>query len=107
MRTISCCPDSSNRQSSTLEATSENIEKFVPLPSQVAPSGNGSPGHISRDIDDTYAMQKQIAAAACGVVLVAVALTAVARGADPAVWNPRAAASYLDQRADWWTNWTG
>jgi squalene-hopene/tetraprenyl-beta-curcumene cyclase len=52
-------------------------------------------------------MQKQIAAAACGVVLVAVALTAVARGADPAVWNPRAAASYLDQRADWWTNWTG
>jgi hypothetical protein len=45
-------------------------------------------------------MQKQIAAAACGVVLVAVAWTAVPRGADAPAWNPRAAASYLDQRAD-------
>jgi squalene-hopene/tetraprenyl-beta-curcumene cyclase len=52
-------------------------------------------------------MQKPIAAAACGVVLVAVAWTAVARGADAPVWNPRAAASYLDQRADWWTTWPG
>jgi squalene-hopene/tetraprenyl-beta-curcumene cyclase len=52
-------------------------------------------------------MQKQIAAAACGVVLTAVAWTAVARGADAPVWNPRAAASYLDQRADWWTTWPG
>ena len=52
-------------------------------------------------------MQKQIAAAACGVVLVAVAWTAVARGADAPVWNPRAAAGYLDQRADWWTTWQG
>jgi len=50
-------------------------------------------------------MQKQIATAACGVVLVAVALTAVPRGADAPVWNPRAAASYLYQRADWWTTW--
>src|SRR3954470_6762964 len=99
MRTISCCPDSSNRHSSTLEPTSEKIEKFVPLPSQVAPSGNGSPSQISRDIAATYAMQKQIAAAACGVVLVAVAWTAVPRGADAPVWNPRAAAGYLDQRA--------
>jgi len=47
-------------------------------------------------------MQKQIAAAACGVVLVAVAWTAVPRGADAPVWNPRAAPGYLDQRADWW-----
>jgi hypothetical protein len=48
-------------------------------------------------------MQKQIAAAACGVVLVAVAWTAVPRGADAPVWNPRAAAGYLDQRAESWT----
>jgi squalene-hopene/tetraprenyl-beta-curcumene cyclase len=52
-------------------------------------------------------MQKQIAAAACGVALVAVAWTAAARGADAPVWNPRAAASYLDQRTDWWTTWQG
>jgi hypothetical protein len=44
-------------------------------------------------------MQKQIAAAACDVVLVAVAWAAVPRGADARVWNPRAAAGYLDQRA--------
>src|SRR5205814_7779425 len=98
---------SSNRHSSARVATSENTEKFVQMPSQVAPSGSGSPGQISCDIDDTYAMQKQIAAAACGVVLVAVAWTAVARGADAPVWNPRAAASYLDQRTDWWTTWPG
>jgi squalene-hopene/tetraprenyl-beta-curcumene cyclase len=52
-------------------------------------------------------MQKQIVAAACGIALAAVAWTAVARGADAPVWNPRAAASYLDQRADWWTTWPG
>ena len=50
-------------------------------------------------------MQKQLAAAACGIVVVAVAWTAVARGADAPVWNPRAAASYLDRRAEWWTTW--
>ena len=48
-------------------------------------------------------MRKPIAAAACGIVVVAVAWTAVARGADAPVWNPRAAAGYLDRRAEWWT----
>ena len=38
---------SSNRHSSTRVAFSEKSEKFVPPPSQVAPSGNGSPGQIS------------------------------------------------------------
>ena len=38
-------PSSSNRHSSTLSACSENSEKLVPPPSQVAPSGNGRPGH--------------------------------------------------------------
>src|SRR4029077_6612826 len=71
----------------------------------VAPSGNGSPSQISTDIDDTDAMQKQLAAAACGIVVAAGAGTAVARGADAPVWNPRAAASYLDRRAEWWTTW--
>jgi len=52
-------------------------------------------------------MQKQIAAAVCGAALAAVAWTAVARGADAPVWNPRAAAGYLDQRAEWWTTWQG
>jgi len=50
-------------------------------------------------------MRKPIAAAACGIVVVAVAWTAVARGADTPVWNPRAAAGYLDRRAEWWTTW--
>src|SRR3954467_11855581 len=40
-------PRSSNRQSSTRSAFSEKSEKFVPLPSQVGPSGNGVPGHTS------------------------------------------------------------
>ena len=34
---------SSKRQSSTRSACSEKSEKFVPAPSQVAPSGNGAP----------------------------------------------------------------
>ena len=37
-------PSSSKRQSSTRSAFSEKSEKFVPWPSQVAPSGNGLPG---------------------------------------------------------------
>src|SRR5262252_7291172 len=54
-------------------------------------------------------MKKKIAAAAFGVALVAAAwtLTAGASGADAPAWNPHAAASYLDQRADWWTTWPG
>ena len=50
-------------------------------------------------------MQRHIAAAACGIVVVAVAWTAAARGADAPVWNPRAAAGYLDRRSDWWSTW--
>ena len=50
-------------------------------------------------------MRRPIAAAACGIVVVAVAWTAVARGADAPVWNPRAAAGYLDRRAEWWATW--
>ena len=38
------CRSSSNRHSSTRSACSEKSEKFVPSPSQVAPSGNGAPG---------------------------------------------------------------
>src|SRR6476659_9805067 len=40
-------PSSSNRQSSTPSATSENRVKFVPAPSYVAPRGYGPPGHAS------------------------------------------------------------
>ncbi len=50
-------------------------------------------------------MQRHIAAAACGIVVVAVAWTAAVRGADAPVWNPRAAAGYLDRRSDWWSTW--
>jgi len=54
-------------------------------------------------------MKKKITAAAFGVALVAAAwtLTAGASRADAPAWNPHAAASYLDQRADWWTTWPG
>src|SRR5690606_24911940 len=38
-------PSSSKRHRSTPSATSENTEKLVPAPSQVAPSGLGRPGH--------------------------------------------------------------
>jgi squalene-hopene/tetraprenyl-beta-curcumene cyclase len=26
---------------------------------------------------------------------------------DPAAWNPKAAAAYLDQRSEWWSQWQG
>src|SRR5262245_61599570 len=39
-------PASSNRHSSTRSADSEKIEKLVPTPSNVAPSGYGWPGQI-------------------------------------------------------------
>jgi squalene-hopene/tetraprenyl-beta-curcumene cyclase len=29
------------------------------------------------------------------------------RGAEPAAWSPKAAAEYLDARADWWLSWSG
>ena len=40
-------PSSANRQSSTPSAVSEKSEKFVPSPSQLAPSGKGLPGQTS------------------------------------------------------------
>src|SRR5690554_1218649 len=43
MRSSSSRPVASNRHSSTLLALAENRAKFTPRPSQVAPSGNGSP----------------------------------------------------------------
>src|SRR5215510_1398373 len=43
MRSRSRRPWLSNRQSSTLVALAENSAKFVPRPSQVAPSGCGAP----------------------------------------------------------------
>src|SRR5438874_5473378 len=43
MRSTSRRPCRSNRQSSTLSALAENSAKLVPRPSQVAPSGCGSP----------------------------------------------------------------
>src|SRR5262245_45107248 len=43
MRSISRLPSRSNRHSSTLVALAEKSAKFVPRPSQVAPSGLGDP----------------------------------------------------------------
>jgi len=44
---------------------------------------------------------------AIGVVLFAAAATlaVAARPADPPAWSPKAAASYLDGRMDWWLQW--
>src|SRR5437588_8111918 len=39
-----CLPSPSKKQSSTRVAISEKTEKFVPAPSDVAPSGYGVPG---------------------------------------------------------------
>jgi hypothetical protein len=36
-------PDASNRHSSADSEVSENSEKLTPLPSQLAPRGNGDP----------------------------------------------------------------
>src|SRR6202035_5571587 len=46
MRSSSRSPFSSNRQTATFVAWAENRAKFVPLPSQVAPPGNGAPSRI-------------------------------------------------------------
>src|SRR5947208_16028196 len=48
MRSVSLLPVGSNRQSSTFTAVLENSAKFVPRPSQVAPSGCGEPAAIRR-----------------------------------------------------------
>src|SRR5918994_4721269 len=45
---VSAPSTSSIKQSSTLDATSEKSAKFTPVPSNVAPSGYGLPGHMSR-----------------------------------------------------------
>src|SRR5579864_3093791 len=45
MRVSSRWPDRSNRHNSTRSACAENSAKLTPLPSQVAPSGSGWPGH--------------------------------------------------------------
>jgi hypothetical protein len=46
MRAVSLFPPGAlNRLSSTLVAFSEKSAKFTPLPSQVAPRGDGFPGH--------------------------------------------------------------
>ena len=53
-------------------------------------------------------MKKSIIA--CGSLAAIVALALVARpraAADPAGWNAKAAAAYLDQRQDWWQKWPG
>src|SRR5438128_1295092 len=43
MRSVSRRPSRLNRHSSTFDALAENRAKFVPRPSQVAPSGCGEP----------------------------------------------------------------
>src|SRR5262249_11191309 len=43
MRASSRAPAVSNRHSSTLSACAENSTKFVPVPSKLAPSGDGTP----------------------------------------------------------------
>src|SRR6188472_3553480 len=47
-RSTSFRPLLSNRQSATFSALAENRAKFVPRPSQVAPSGCGEPAAIRR-----------------------------------------------------------
>src|SRR6185312_11587311 len=47
-RSTSFRPLLSNRQSSTFSALAENSAKFVPRPSQVAPSGCGEPAAMRR-----------------------------------------------------------
>jgi len=49
---------------------------------------------------------------ACAYLLAVAALAVIATArpraaADPAGWNPKAAAAYLDQRQDWWQKWPG
>src|SRR5580704_322190 len=45
MRACSYWPERSNRHNSTFSAWAENSAKLTPLPSHVAPSGKGLPGH--------------------------------------------------------------
>ena len=41
---------------------------------------------------------------ACSLALI-VAAGLRAEGPDPHGWDPKAAAAYLDQRAEWWSTW--
>jgi squalene-hopene/tetraprenyl-beta-curcumene cyclase len=41
------------------------------------------------------------------VMLAVLAAERPRAAADPAAWNPKAAAAYLDQRQDWWQKWPG
>src|SRR5438128_10260309 len=46
------------------------------------------------------------AVAALGLLLPAL-LAGQTRGADSPSWSPKAAATYLDGRAEWWLTWSG
>src|SRR3954469_14921087 len=59
MRVSASC--SSNRQSSTRSAFSLKIAKFVPLPSQVGPSGNGLPGQTSISVLQLHGRIREVA----------------------------------------------
>src|SRR5215218_6310813 len=50
-------PASSNKHNSTRSATSEKMEKLVPTPSNVAPSGYGWPGQICMHTPTSNATQ--------------------------------------------------
>lgn len=54
-------------------------------------------------------MQKLITAVTVLAFIIAATWSAALRAdGDPRLaWNPRAAAAYLDQRAEWWTSWPG
>ncbi len=55
------------------------------------------------------ARHSQPAVMTLAFVLLATLPVGNARGGEPAqpTWSPRAAAKYLDGRADWWLNWSG
>jgi len=55
-------------------------------------------------------VKKSIATCACLLAVTTLAALGTVRAraaADPAGWNPKAAAAYLDQRQDWWQKWPG
>lgn len=46
-----------------------------------------------------------VAVAAAGGSAVVISAGVVARPTPPSIWNPKAAATYLDQRQTWWESW--
>src|SRR6266550_4549677 len=50
-------------------------------------------------------MHKLIAAGALTLALVASGWSPATADGDPAPWNSRLAAAYLDQRTSWWMGW--